>query len=245
VLDIADQTDEDDLSPTELLVLLALAARHNDRDYHCAYGQLERMAKDTHLHVVTLSRVLSQLEDKHFITVWEGQLPRRKGDPDDGRRTRGTMWCFVGLDADDGPNIEGCVPRVKRGGRPPKTELADGKLISGDELARNGRSVSRNGADELAGGEAKQADELAGRNTVLLTGYEVKPEKKNHVEPARARAREDESICPRCRVHIDDRGRGHQFEYVGESSKACGFRFLPPDVWRSELARASPVGASP
>ncbi len=187
VLKLAEHTSMRELSPSHIVVLYALAARHNDRDYHCAFGQLERMARDTHLHVVTLSRLLGQLEDRGIITVWEGQLPALKDSPDDGRRTRGTMWCFVGLDLDDGPNIVGAVPRVRTSGRP------RAKSISAT-LNHFGRSISRNEVDELAGNgrsiSAAHQTELAGLISSLKPDSQpdVKPDSQPDDDEARARA---------------------------------------------------------
>jgi hypothetical protein len=243
VLDLADRTTPAELSAMHIAVLHALAARHNDRDYHCSFGQLRRMAQDTHMHVTTLSLLLSELEDKGVISVWEGQLPARRDDPSDARRTRGTMWCFIGLDDDAGPNIAGAEPRVKRGGRP-KTELAHGKLSLPDELAVGEKSVSPNGKTEFAGKQLEQADEFAG--PISPINRSVKPDTKPINQTSRAHARESHPLCPNCGRAIDHRGRGHGLEDINghQQYRNCRLDKKTPGQWPAALARASPAEVS-
>jgi DNA-binding MarR family transcriptional regulator len=203
VLKLAERTSMEELSHAHVVVLYALAARHNDRDYHCAFGQLERMARDTHLHVVTLSRLLGQLEDRGIITVWEGQLPQFKDAPEDGRRTRGTMWCFVDLDPEDGPNIAGAVPRVRTSGRPkaksisaPLNQLEGSISRNGQtELAQNGRSISAPLQTELA---------LLTRAPDLPVKPDVQTERKPDVQTETTRV---ESTNGRSAIAIEERPR--------------------------------------
>ena len=180
------------LTPTQLSVLYALGARHH-QDYHCALGSLRRVAADTHLHEVTVSSIIGELEDKQILSVWEGQLPRRKSDPADRRRTRGSMWCFVGLDPDDGPDVEGAARRIRTSGRPPgagdSESISPGLIqLEGDELAGDGGSISQNHATELAGGSESISrngvDELAGLNSPFKAGF--KPVVEPVFKPAEA-----------------------------------------------------------
>lgn len=142
------------LTLTQMAVLYALAARHN-HEYHCSFGTLKRVATDAHVHPVTVSSTITELEDMGLLCVFEGQLPRKKSDPDDHRLTRGTMWCFVGLDPEEGPDIEGATPRVRTSGRPPaesiSSRLNDFPRSADDELAGSDGSISPGLGDELAG----------------------------------------------------------------------------------------------
>lgn len=203
------------LTPTHLSVLYALGARHH-QDYHCAFGSLRLVAGDTHLHEVTVSTTISDLEEKGILRVFEGQLPSRRSDPDDRRRTRGSMWCFVGLDPDDGPDVVGAVPRVRTSGRPPSPNGQDsispglielepddlagneGSISPGlpDELAGDSRSISRKGGDDLAGlnSPLKPAINPA-KEPVFKAGYEPVPPYAPQGESRAPGATEDGADC--------------------------------------------------
>ncbi len=133
------------LTITQLAVLYALGARHHQDD-HCAWGLMQRIMEDTHASESTVSHVLAELEERGLITVWEGQFPQRKGDPDDRRRTRGLFYCFVGLDPEDGPAYKGTVRHVRRGGAGTHSNsVANGATYFSDSVA--------NGATEGAANE--------------------------------------------------------------------------------------------
>ena len=143
------------LTVTQMAILYAIAGRHN-HEYHCSFGSLRRVAADAHVHLVTASSTISELEDLGILRVYEGQLPRKKSDPDDRRLTRGSMWCFAGLDPEEGPDIEGAAPRIRTSGRPPENGSISPRLnhfedVQTDELAESGKSISRGLTDDLAG----------------------------------------------------------------------------------------------
>jgi hypothetical protein len=183
VLKLADSTSTAQISPMELLVLYVLAARHH-RDARCAYGQYRRMAQDTHLAVSTLVEAINHLEDLGFVRVYFGPIPLFKDAPrnadgtPDKRSQRGNLYCFIGLDPDDGPNIEGVEPRRRVGGRPNVSSDTTNSLseVSSDldagQLAGEPKVSSAESAGQLAGLRSKPTQPVL-RLTGLLTGEET------------------------------------------------------------------------
>src|SRR4051794_52113 len=113
VLKLADTTSPAEITPTQLLVLYTLAARHH-RDARCAYGQMRRMVSDCHLNVDTILDSINKLEAAGYIRVYYGDIPLKAAD---GRSKRGNLYCFTDLDPEDGPQVSGNVePRRRLGG---------------------------------------------------------------------------------------------------------------------------------
>jgi|SRR5579859_147088 len=88
-----------DLTPSELHVLMTLAARHN-RDFGAAYPKLELLHRETHITVRQLVRIINALEDAgrtngQVLHVSYGPLPgvNKAGNP-----IYGSVYRFVGFD---------------------------------------------------------------------------------------------------------------------------------------------------
>jgi hypothetical protein len=219
VLNLAETTERDALSPTHLLVLFALAGRHSP-DYGCAWGQLERVARDSHLGQTALTDALNYLEEKRYITVWVGDLPRVKNASQDGRRRRGLLYCFRGLDAEDGPNMEGVEPRKRLGGRPKSVSpnetdsapdqfrLAEKSVPAGGEIgfAEGGDQFRRKANSVPAGGPLKR----------------IEPAGEPDVKPAR------EPAGSRTRVHAREKSPENPPEPLVDETRAV-------EVWAEAL----------
>lgn len=152
VLHLAERTTAEELSPTDLLVLMALAARHH-QDYRCAFAQLARLSADTHLGLTALSECINRLEARGIVTIWIGPLPAMRDAPSDGRRRRGLMFCFVGLDPEDRPNVADAEPRKRLGGRPksvPPNETYLKEWVSAEEEISSASRVNSVSPPELA-----------------------------------------------------------------------------------------------
>jgi len=97
-----------DLTPSELHVLITLAARHN-RDFGGAHPKLELLHRETHISPRQLVRIINALEDPQRVDgqvlhVSYGPLPglNRAGNP-----IYGSVYRFVGFD----PIPESASPR--------------------------------------------------------------------------------------------------------------------------------------
>jgi hypothetical protein len=137
---LARRTTAKDLSPTEVAVLVFIGAAHYEKD-GCTYGHIDDLAAETHLSPTHLSRVINGLEDRGYLSVWDGRDPPSR-DVTDGRSLRLSAWCLVGFDSDDGPIPAGWTRRVRLGGRPPD-RLRDAQPISNQETPDRLRVAQR------------------------------------------------------------------------------------------------------
>lgn len=222
--------DRSDLSPSELHVLITLAARHN-RDVGAAHPRIELLHRETHISMRQLLRIVNALADPRrsagpLLHISYGPLPI---EGKYGQAVHGNVYRFVGFDAIPAS----ARPRRLLGGRPPasddttSTEADDMVSSQADDTGDGVQMTPATGADDT--GDTRQ---MTSANSPL---YPVKnPVKNPDLNPARERARSGPPKvplfreCPECHQQVrsfglDGKGKGHA-----------------PECWRFELSSSHP-----
>jgi hypothetical protein len=84
-----------DLSPSEMHLLLELAALHN-RHFRAVHAKIALLSAETHMGVRTIQRLLSDLANKRgVLAISKGALPMQDRH---GRTVYGNIYRFVGFD---------------------------------------------------------------------------------------------------------------------------------------------------
>src|SRR5579859_5853951 len=132
-----------DLTPSELHVLMTLAARHN-RDYSMAHPKLELLHRETHITVRQLVRIVNALEDRErpggqVLHVSYGPLPglNKAGNP-----IYGNVYRFVGFD----PIPLTVMPR--------RRDVVDSRPKAGDTMSHGSGDTMSHGSGDTMSHEA-------------------------------------------------------------------------------------------
>src|SRR5262245_37405689 len=239
------------LTPTELHVLLALAARHN-RDYHASFPKLKLVAAETHISERQIMRLINDLStgERPVLHISYGVLPMQ---PRNGRVTYGNWYRFIGLD----PIPADVAPRRQVGGRPTSpddtmsselddptsSDLDDTMSSESDDTGDVVQMTSEAPSDDT--GDTVQMTSLnspvkpgtePGRNPELEPGAraparETAPPKKTNEETARARAKPTDSITGyECHQVVDT------LDYKRQHSPKCSYFGLYPLEVRARRA---------
>jgi hypothetical protein len=166
------------LTPTERHVLLLLAYRHHP-DYGCAWPKRDRLAEDSGLAEGSISRTLAGLRAKGVLHVTIGLVPVRD---DDGRRERGNVYRFVGLDPLPTTTTRTPPPKKGNGARPYQRQGNGGSPY----LARKGRP----GLPDPGNGGADRAALTTGKGRPGLPppSHTLPPRERHERQAAAARA---------------------------------------------------------